>query len=264
MGLRRWLRGLRPAVDRVMSLPGLRQSDQRLARDAGAYWTQANSRGHGHNSHWRGAGPFVDDARWLAVGRENLAIWHRFARMMEIDPRVGVVAEWGCGGGANAVHFGREAGRYYGIEISQASLDECARQMQAEGLSNFHPVLIDPELPATAAERVAEPVDLLTCFYVFELLPSCAYGRAILETAARMLRPGGAAVIQIKYATLDPRTRPRRWGYRLGLSNMTTYAIDEFWKLCAGCGLRPEGLYLQPEQPLVDDVRYAYYALRKV
>lgn len=81
--------------------------------------------------------------------------------------------------------------------------------------------------------------------------------------AHRLLRPGGVALIQIKYETKESRTKPRRWGYRANLANMTTYPIDRFWELAAEVGFKPKALKLQPKQPLVNDERYAYFLLER-
>ena len=87
--------------------------------------------------------------------------------------------------------------------------------------------------------------------------------RSNSSIARDLLAPGGAALIQIKYATDDWRTRPRRWAYRLNLANTTTFQIDAFWQLCRACGLEPRAVTLVPEQPLVGDERYAYFLLTK-
>ncbi len=190
-------------------------------------------------------------------------MYRELARLMESPQPVRVIVEWGCGGGANAVHFAREAERFYGIDISPHSLDECRRQMDAEGLTGFRPVLIDVERPEIAVDAVGELADLFLSFYVFELLPTPEYGIRVLRTAYTMLRPGGMALVQIKYRTTDPSTRPKRWGYARNLAQMTTYPIDVFWQIAEQCHLTPLAVRLVPVQPTVNDERYAYYALRK-
>jgi hypothetical protein len=48
------------------------------------------------------------------------------------------------------------------------------------------------------------------------------------------------------------------------MAHMTTYRIEEFWAMAVARGLRPEQVVLEPEQPLVQDRRYAYFLLRKI
>ncbi|MEU0531253.1 hypothetical protein [Amycolatopsis tolypomycina] len=75
---------------------------------------------------------------------------------------------------------------------------------------------------------------------------------------AGVRRPGGLALIQIKYDAGRRRTKPRRRAYRSGLAEMTTYPIDGFWQLAQRCGLTPQAVHLIPKNE-----RYAYFFLLK-
>lgn len=94
-----------------------------------------------------------------------------------------------------------------------------------------------------------------------ELIPTPEYGERLLRIAHRMLRPGGVALIQIKYSNGRWATRPRRRSYRSGVAEMTTYRIDEFWQLAQTCGFVAETVELVPRNEL--DERYAYFLLRR-
>lgn len=100
----------------------------------------------------------------------------------------------------NAVHFARIAAEFYGVDVSRSSLDECARQMQAEGLLNFRPILIDAADPEGAVGKLGGLCDLFLSTYVYELLPSPEYGLRVLRIAHRVLSTGGIAMIQVKYS----------------------------------------------------------------
>lgn len=262
---------LRPFARRLktaarLARHGLRlyESDDRLAADAQRYWTgRPGTDVPSQNFHCRGSGMFADDAVWLAVGRQNFELFEAFARMAELPRPARRVIEWGCGGGANAVHFAPEADEFVGVDVSPSALDECGRQLAHVGLSNFTPVPVDVRDPDPVVRRFAGQCDLFLCTYVFELLPSPSHGTRLLSAARDLLRPGGAALVQIKYATGDVRTRSRRWGYARDVANMTTYRIDEFWTLAQAAGLTPRAVSLVPEQPMVDDERYAYFLLVK-
>jgi SAM-dependent methyltransferase len=242
----------------------LYQSDDRIAADAQRYWTGAPGGDvPPQNFHWRGSGMFEDDAVWLAVGRQHFELFEAFARMVGFARPAGRVIEWGCGGGANAVHFARDAGEFVGVDVSRPALDECGRQLAREGLGNFVPVLVDVADPGPVVRRFAGRCDLFLCTYVFELLPSEAHGARLLGAARDLLRPGGMALVQVKYATGDLRTRSRRWAYARDVANMTTYRVDAFWALAQAAGLTPRAVTLVPEQPMVRDERYAYFLLTR-
>ena len=66
---------------------------------------------------------------WDVVGRGHLELFDRLARVVERKEQLGTVVEWGCGGGANAVSFAPRCSSFVGVDISQDSLDECARQV---------------------------------------------------------------------------------------------------------------------------------------
>lgn len=172
------------------------------------------------------------------------------------------IVEWGCGGGANAVQFAPLCEDFFGVDITESVLDDCRHQLEQTGVSSvFHPVKITIPDPESALSMLPNDVDLFYSMYVFELLPSLNYCKRVLCVARQVLRPGGVAFIQIKYATSDWRTRARHWGYCRGIANMCTFEIDEFWKLCESCGLTPHGVQLVPRPTEIPDERYAYYLL---
>jgi SAM-dependent methyltransferase len=236
------------------------QPEGTIARDSQQYWQDSTAPQFRSNSHWRGEGGLPEHA-WLGIGRQHLALFKRLAPLTTVRLPVERVVEWGCGGGANAIHFAAEAAEFVGVDVSRHSLEECAATLRKAGISSFVPVQVDVANPETALASVRGPCDVFLCTYVFELIPSERYGRRLLEIALRLLRPGAVAFIQIKYATEAWDTRSRRWGYRLGLASMTTFRIEAFWQLAERVGFTPLVVVLQPEQPLVHDERYAYFLL---
>jgi SAM-dependent methyltransferase len=262
---------LKPAIIRGSQLIGIRQSDRAIERDARAYWTRHGAvdddQRYQMNSHWRGSA--IGEDNWAAIGRRHVEMLRRMmptGSPEQPKPRPRII-EWGCGGGANAVAFGREADQVVGIDISPASLHECQTQVDAANLGDrFTGVLADADKPEMTAATVKQDhglADLFLCLYVVELLPSKHYVERLLRIARDLLRPGGIAFFQIKYVTSDWRTRPRRWAYRLNLCATTLFEIDEFWKLAASTGLRPVAVSLVPVDELVGDERYAYFFLIK-
>lgn len=254
-----YLRGITTAAAQLI---GWREPEKSLIRDAQGYWGDASQGSFRLNAHIRGAGGLTESA-FDSIGRFHLELFQRFNGMLEIPRPLHRVVEWGCGGGVNAVAFAPICREFVGVDVSQDALDHCAAALRACGDRQMHPIRIDVAEPETAVAALPGPCDLFLCTYVFELIPSPEYGRRILEIARRCLRPGGAALVQIKYSTGHWKTLPRRWSYRRNLANMTTYRIDEFWELAADADLLPIAVHLRPREPLVNDGRYAYFLLRR-
>ena len=247
-------------LQRVLSRVGLSQSDSRIAADAHDYWTTSGSPTWKSNSHWRDAHVFGESDLWHQIGKRHLDMYDRGARTVAFDRPLGRVVEWGCGGGANAVHFAPRATEFVGVDVVPETLDECARQVAAHGDALFTPVLAEVARPERVVEKVGT-CDLFLCFYLFELIPTPEYGERLLRIASRVLAPGGLALIQVKYHDGDFWSRPRRRGYRTSVAGMTTYSVPEFWQLVQKCGLKPEVVELIPENEL--DRRYAYFLVSK-
>jgi SAM-dependent methyltransferase len=246
------------SIDQLADQLGLRQSDRRRLADADSYWAETGGEAWQDDSHWRGATTFGSDDDWLSIGAEHLRLTRQLAPHILDGSRPRVV-EWGAGGGANAVHFAPLASEFIATDVSEASLDECARQVASVCDTPFERVLVDLADPESAAPVVGSACDLFICFYVLELVPSEEYGLRVLRIARNVLRPGGVAVVQIKYRTTDRRTRSHVRRYRRNVANMTTYAIDEFWVAAQRCGFIPLSVVLVPKNRL--DERYAYFAL---
>jgi SAM-dependent methyltransferase len=238
------------------------QSSHSLALDSQYYWQNSEEKRFKSNSHW------LDDqglgfTAWSAIGQLHHHMFVTMAAVVKDYRRPKRIIEWGCGGGANAVHYSEPDVEYHGVEVSQASLDECASRFREHCEGTFTPVLIDVDTPELAIDGAEMRWDLFLCLYVFELFPYPEYGQKILKIASRALVPGGLAFIQIKYETSDKRTRSRRWGYKANLANMTTYRIEEFWQLARDAGLIPIAVHLRPEDDIIDDQRYAYFLLQR-
>lgn len=245
---------------RIVDASGPRQSQARIAADAQAYWERPGAPQWESDSHWRTASAFADNDLWAEIGRRHLAMFERGTRTVGVDRPWGRVLEWGCGGGANAVHFAPRAGEFIGVDISADTLAQCGLEVSAVSDTTWRPVLVDVAEPEKALDEVTG-CDVWLSFYVFELIPSPEYGERLLRIAHRMLAPGGLALIQIKYSDGRWTTRPRRRAYRSGLATMTTYRIEEFWGLAQRCGFRPETVELVPRNEL--DERYAYFLLTR-
>lgn len=258
--VKRAIRGVQDRAYRVLTAAGIGRSERALAAEAHDYWSSPGSDRWESNSHWRDAPVFAGGDLWGLIGARHLDMVERAARAVGFTRPWGRVVEWGCGGGANAVHFAPRAGEFVGVDLTPDTLAECGRQVAAVCDTPWKPVQVDVTDPEAAVAQV-EPCDLWLSYYVFELVPSREYGARLLQVAHRMLAPGGLACIQIKYSDGSLATRPRRWGYRSSVAGMTAYRIEEFWSLASECGFVPELVELRPHDEL--DVRYAYFTLRR-
>ncbi|MEV7554280.1 methyltransferase domain-containing protein [Amycolatopsis sp. NPDC089917] len=248
-------------LQRALVTAGLRQPDSTIAADAQDYWRRPSGSRWAANSHWRNAPGFRETDLWDRIGADHLALFEDGARMAGFSRSADRVVEWGCGGGANAVHFAPRAKEFIGVDISRDSLDECDRQIAGVCDTVFRPVAVEVANPESALGDIDGVCDVFLSFYVFELIPSPEYGERLLRIAHDLLAPGGLALIQIKYETGEWRTKPRRRSYRRGLANMTTYPIHDFWELAERCGFVPRAVRLVPRNEL--DERYAYFFLSK-
>jgi len=242
---------------------GKYDSEDKLIADSQEFWNDdAHPRLKGR-LHFAGEGPFADTRMWLSLGAEHARMFEKAAQWIGMEEPLERMVEWGCGGGMNAVHFAPKTQMFCGVDINPQSLEECAKQMENAGLTNFQPVLIDSNALRDAISQIAGPCDLFYSTYVFEALPTEAYGLEIMRIAFDMLRPGGLALIQIHYDTgaLDHRSRP--WGYANNLAKNNSYRMDAFWLECQKIGFVPLFIILIPERPEISDERYAYFTLQK-
>ncbi len=172
------------------------------------------------------------------------------------------MVEWGPGGGANAIVFAHVFETFYGVDISDANLNECRKQLEMRGFKGFAPVLINAESPEEAMTQIDEPCDFFLSTSVFQHFPSKGYGARVLSIASDMLRPGAIALIQIRYDDLSPRFRPRNRDYNTHAIVFTSYKLHEFWSLASEKGFTPHFIKLRPVENFLD-VNYAYFYLRK-
>jgi 2-polyprenyl-3-methyl-5-hydroxy-6-metoxy-1,4-benzoquinol methylase len=252
-------------IDIIRHKMKLYESEDKLASDNQKYWNRDYSNPDlAQDAHWKNKGKFEDHQRWLNLGKEHLDLILKYSSVLNFQLPVKQIVEWGCGGGANAVHFAPMTDKFIGIDITSESLDECNKQILECGFNNFHPILIDASDPESVLNKQISEVDLFICTYVFELFPSPAYGLTVLKLAYKMLKNEGIAFIHIRYNDSKKGLKPKRWGYKLHPYVMTSYSIEEFWNNSKEYGFEPLGIYLMPYQPLVNDNYYAYYFLKKI
>ncbi len=113
------------AVRNWLERTGPGQSAALIESDAQAYWRNAAHPGWHSNSHWREG----KETLWDGIGTSTLALAEQLVGVTGGPlPRRRTV-EWGAGGGANAVRFAARCDEFIAVDIAQASLEECERQV---------------------------------------------------------------------------------------------------------------------------------------
>jgi hypothetical protein len=213
-----------------------------LDKDAGLYWNLSRHDERVQDqSHWAGSARWPKE-RWLEYGEFNFGLVRSFFE--QFAPSVlaegfhsKTALDWGCGGGANmsaqCLHFGR----VIGVDISQPTLAECARQLSRCGFSNFETVFADAAHPQRVLGGVGRgAVDFFFSVAVFQHFPSKAYTRDVLEAAAGLMRTGGHGLVQVRYFDGSEKLRQKDGDYAKNVIYMTSFTTAEFSAMLAETG----------------------------
>ena len=234
------------------------QSKKILFRDAEDYWNKSTQNGLVRDmSHWRGEGRFEDEIKWNQIGREHLDMVKDLCLLAQRTTPISSMVEWGPGGGANAIWFCREVEKFYGVDISEANLEECERQIKANHLDGFSQRLVEIDDPEKCLDTLDSPVDLFLSTAVYQHFPSKSYGKRITGIAKKLLAKDGIALIQIRYDDGSVKFKPKTRNYKKSFVTFTSFAIHEFWEDVTSLGFTPLAVKLIPS------VNYAYFFLKK-
>jgi methylase of polypeptide subunit release factors len=213
-----------------------------LEKDAGLYWNLSRHDERVQDqSHWAGSARWPRE-KWLEYGECNFGLVEDFFRQLAPSAVAGGFAskaalDWGCGGGANMSALCRRFCRVIGVDISQPTLDECARQLSRGGLSNFATVFADAASPRQVLDRIGRgAVDFFFSVAVFQHFPSKAYTKDILAVAAGLLREGGHGLVQVRYSDGSEKLRQKEGDYAKNVIYMTSFTTEEFSALLAETG----------------------------
>ena len=197
-------------------------------------------------AHWRGHGRWADDQEWLDIGRKSLAMLRKTLRVFfpELGAALeawqpgaeplfsGPALEWGPGGGSNALTLAPLFPRYYGVDISEASLAECARQCASANLAGFVPVHLTAPDPMAVVGQIPEAVDFVLSTAVFQHFPGQEYAQQALHALYALMSPGALAIIQIRYDDGKARFSPKSGDYPSQCAVYTSFKLDEFYDMC--------------------------------
>ncbi len=213
-----------------------------LEKDAGRYWDLSRHDERVQDqSHWAGSARWPRE-RWVEYGEFNAGLVESFFKRHAVrDPAGGfgtnTALDWGCGGGANMSALCRRFGRVIGVDISRPTLEECARQLDRCGLTNFATVFTDVASPRSVPVEIGRGViDLFFSVAVFQHFPSKAYTKDILEVAGALLREGGHGLVQVRYFDGSEKLRQKDNDYAKNVIYMTSFTTEEFSALLGETG----------------------------
>lgn len=156
--------------------------------------------------------------------------------LITLLPRQLVVADLGCGTGDLAARLGRHVGHVHAVDRSAAMLRAARRRIGEPGDS--------PRVTLHQADLERLPLDDASCdvALLVLVLAYAADPRPVLAEAARILKPGGRAVVIDLSRHGDEGFRQKLGQARAG------FEADELTTLLAGAGLdAPRAVQLPPE-----------------
>lgn len=214
-----------------------------LEKDSGMYWqlSRQDSRIQ-DQSHWCGVRRWGRD-RWLEHGKFHYDLIVKYMDSFAGPASVKMfhrqaALEWGCGGGANVRLLCENYRQVYGIEVSEASLEECGRQMSALGFGNFNPVFFLSENPESVLDMVGpETVDLILSIAVFQHFPSKEYTQRVLTIMETLMKKEAVALIQVRYFDGSEKLRQKDSDYSKNVVYMTSFTTGEFSEQVSKAGL---------------------------
>jgi SAM-dependent methyltransferase len=132
-------------------------------------------------------------AQWLVDEKTRAVMWAKRARRLETFARGGRVLDVGAGTGA-FLHTLAQSGHWHldGTEISAQAVELASLHY---GITLRHGALADFDLPG-------QSYDVITLWHVLEHVPNV---RTTLKEVARLLAPGGMAVIAVPNESLAVR-----------------------------------------------------------
>jgi cyclopropane fatty-acyl-phospholipid synthase-like methyltransferase len=213
-----------------------------LEKDAGLYWNLSRHDERVQDqSHWADSARWPRQ-RWLEYGEFNFGLVRSFFQQYA-TPEIAdgfalkTALDWGCGGGANMNALCRRFRHVIGIDISTPTLEECARQLDRCGCSNYETVFVNASSPGQVVERLGrDTVDLFFSVSVFQHFPSKAYTKDVLEAAAGLMRKGGHGLVQVRYFDGSEKLRQKAGDYAKNVIYMTSFTTVEFSTVLAETG----------------------------
>lgn len=239
---------------------------KRLEEEAREYWklSEYDERVQ-DQSHWLGSARW-DRGRWLSYGNFHGDLVLRFLR--EYAPagytaRLGEkdALDWGCGGGANLRALCGIFGRATGVDVSEATISRCDKQLRLLGCKSFTTLCFPVDRPGVVLERLGpESFDFVFSAAVFQHFPSKEYTQRVLGVMEGLMKPGAYGLIQVRYDDGSDKLRQKESDYAKNVIYMTSFEAGQF-----ADQLRKAGLTMLASVRDLDDPedRHEYFFFRK-
>jgi len=211
-------------------------TDPRI-QEAAAWWNQGTDEVH-EMSHWRGEGGWTK-VRWKAHGEKHVEMWKRFSeqeREVVMPFESMTMVEWGVGGGANVAAFAPYCKRIYGIDVSVRNLSESLDRMP-DGSGKYTTMLISSK--RSEFQTGLSDIDFFLSTMTFQHFPSKEYGVRVVKVAHDLLKPGGWALIQIRYVYDSSNVPESETDEPYSWSTNVAWSIAEFMSMCQAMSFEP-------------------------
>ncbi len=217
-------------------------------------------------SHWLGSARW-DRERWLAYGDFHGDLVLRFLREhapADYTGRLGEKAalDWGCGGGANLRALCGIFGSATGVDVSEATVSQCEKQLRLLGCENFATLCFPADRPWTLLERLGPATfDFVFSAAVFQHFPSRGYSLRVLEVMEKLMKPGACGLIQVRYDDGSDKLRQKESDYAKNVIYMTSFKAGQFADQLKKAGLTMLASGRDLDNP---EDRHEYFFFRKV
>lgn len=214
-----------------------------LERDNGLYWKLSRQDNRIQDqSHWCGVRRWSRD-RWFEHGQFHFDLISRYLNKFANPDYIEnlhrkTALDWGCGGGANVRLLCENFSHVYGIDVSEATLDECERQMKDFGFGNFSQIFFQSQDPESILDKIeGETIDFILSVAVFQHFPSKSYSQKVLNIMEKLLKKNAYALIQVRYFDGSEKLKQKNENYSSNVIYMTSFTTDEFYRQLKNAGL---------------------------
>jgi hypothetical protein len=213
--------------------------NKKLLEEAQEVWGRTSEPGGVRTwAHWRRD---KGEKFWAQKATDHVRRFKRIQQLSGTKISGGRAVEWGVGGGLNLHAFYKYFDVFYGIDISEPTLQECSREAEEARISNFLPLLVDISRPQSAL-RTVEPgsCSFALSTAVFHHFPSKEYAFKILRILYEMLENNGLCLIQYRWDDGSGYFRSKTRFYSRGKNciRFTSHRISEFVEKCREVGFR--------------------------
>lgn len=239
---------------------------ENIKKDSAIFWKSSFYDSRVKNlSHWRGVGDW-NDQRWFAFGDFYKELISRYMSIVNEDSvslAKKSALEWGPGGGVNVRILCELFEQVHGVDISEANLKECQRQIESLGYDNFqaHLIINQNNLSLDIEFEDETKVDFILCVAVFQHMPSKEYVISTLKKMNSIMSDSAHALFQIRYHDSSKDYGPKDSDYENNVITFMSFTREEFISMLTDTGYE----VIEVEKDIdIDKANYEFYFVKKV